>query len=99
MKSTTLKLGTIAFAFFACSFSAQSQEKKAPNIDKRFKKIDTNDDGKITLDEFKAVKRKNEVPTDQLENRFKRMDQDSDGFVTLEELKTAMNKAKKKGKR
>ena len=49
--------------------------------EERFKKLDTNNDGSISLDEFKAG------PMGKHEDIFKKMDTNSDGKVTLEEFK------------
>jgi len=49
--------------------------------EERFKKLDTNGDGSLTLDEFKAG------PMGKHEDIFKKMDANSDGKVTLEEYK------------
>jgi|SaaInl85LU_5_DNA_1037374.scaffolds.fasta_scaffold234780_1 Ca2+-binding EF-hand superfamily protein len=97
MKLTTLKLGTLVLAL--CAFtSMEAQEKKKPDPEKMFKKFDTNEDGSISLEEFKAIKRKNEVPAEKLEKNFARMDEDSDGKVTLEEMIAFREKNKGNGK-
>ena len=97
MKSTTLKLGTLVLALFAFSF-ADAQEKKKATPENMFKKIDTNEDGSITLEEFKNKKSKREVSAERLEKGFAKMDADSNGSVTLEEFeKAAMDR--KKGKK
>lgn len=98
MKITTLKLGTIVLALFAFT-SIEAQEKKKPDPEKMFKRLDANEDSVITLEEFKSAKRKNEVPAEKLEEKFKRMDADADGEVTLEELKASQKKGKGKGKK
>lgn len=97
MKITTLKLGTLALALFAFT-SIEAQEKKKPDPEKMFKRLDANEDGVITLEEFKSAKRKNEVSDEKLEKNFARMDEDSNGEVTLEEMKASREKGKKKGK-
>lgn len=98
MKITTLKLVTLVLAL--CAFtSMEAQEKKKPDPEKIFKRLDANEDGVITLEEFKSAKRKNEVPDEKLEKNFKRMDADSDGKVTFEELKASREKGKGKKKK
>ena len=57
-----------------------------PNPVERFKKADTNGDGKLSLDEFKAGYPKAD------EKRFTAADADKDGFLTIEELKAARGK-------
>ena len=53
----------------------------------RLKKLDTNNDGKLSLDEFKAAKDRNGQPitADQAQARFNRMDTNKDGFITKED--------------
>jgi Ca2+-binding EF-hand superfamily protein len=96
MKLTTLKLGVVALGLFAYSQTTTAQDKK-PDPEKMFKSFDANEDGSISLEEFKNKKRKNEVPAERLEKNFARMDEDSNGSVTLEEFKTAGEKMKSKG--
>lgn len=55
---------------------------------------DKNNDGKLSLEEFKANAR---FP-DKAEARFKRFDANNDGFVTMDELKTGFEKAHEKKK-
>jgi hypothetical protein len=57
-----------------------------PNAEEAFKKLDTNGDGTISLEEFKAGPRAQKEP-DKADEAFKRIDKDGDGKVTLEEFK------------
>ena len=98
MNLNIVKLSLITLALFAFSLSTYAQEKKKPNPEKVFKRFDLNEDGAITLEEFKNAKRKNEITEEILEKRFNRMDGDKDGLVTLDELKANFAKAKKKNK-
>ena len=50
-----------------------------------FKKLDTNGDGKISLDEFKAGPLGQKDPA-KAEEIFKKKDKDGDGFLSLEEF-------------
>lgn len=95
---TTLKLGTLAVALSAFSFTMSAQEKKAPDFDKMFKRFDADKNGSITLEEFKGAKRKKEVPAERLEKNYAKLDADSNGAVTLEELKANFGKGKGKKK-
>lgn len=58
-----------------------------PNPEEMFKKLDTNNDGTVSLDEFKAspIGQKDAAKAEEL---FKKLDANADGGVTLEELKT-----------
>ncbi len=59
---------------------------KRPPPEEIFKKLDTNTDGSLSLDEFKAGPRGQKDPA-KAEEVFKKMDADSNGSVTLEEFK------------
>lgn len=50
-----------------------------------FKKLDTNGDGKVSLEEFKAGPAGKKDPA-KAEEIFKKKDKDNDGFLTLEEF-------------
>ena len=67
---------------------AQSQEHSKNRATPRFDAIDTNNDGKISHDEFMA----------KSEDRFKAMDTDNDGFVSREEAEVAWKKKREKKK-
>ena len=97
MKITTLKLGTLALALFVFS-SLQAQEKKEPDFDKMFKRLDADANGTVSLEEFKSAKRKNEVPVERLEKNYARLDADGNGKLTLDELKAGWKKGKGKKK-
>ena len=57
-----------------------------PSPEEIFKKLDTNNDGFISLEEFKAGPRAQKDPA-KAEEIFKKMDKDGDGKLTLEEFK------------
>ncbi len=57
--------------------------KPRMNPEEFFKKLDTNNDGTLSLEEFKVGKR---APA-KAEEIFKKMDSDNDGKLTLEEFK------------
>jgi Ca2+-binding EF-hand superfamily protein len=50
------------------------------------KKLDTNNDGKISLDEWKASPRSQKDPA-RAQEMFNKLDANHDGFITLDELK------------
>ena len=58
-----------------------------PNPEAQFKKLDTNADSSVSLDEFKAGPQGKKDAT-KAEEMFKRLDKDKDGKLTLEEFKT-----------
>lgn len=79
---STIILGTIALSGVAIAEHHDGGKKGG----KHFEKIDTNADGKISLDEHLASARE----------RFSKMDQDSDGFVTKDEARALKKKMRDK---
>ena len=89
-----------ALAMSAISANAEKPKgegKPAPSAEDRFKKMDTNGDGAIKLDEFKSSPRGQKDPA-KAEEMFKKLDTNSDGSVDLAELKAAPAPKKKGGK-
>lgn len=67
---------------------------KRPDPAKVFSKKDTDSDGKLTLDEFKAgMPEKALVKAD---GRFKKLDTDGDGSLSLDEFQAGMKDRPKK---
>lgn len=90
MKTIIISLGLIVGGLVSTN-TLHAQEKKG-NPEKMFAKMDANSDKKVTLDEFKNMKRKNEVATEKLEKQFKRMDANEDGMVEYSEFLQAREK-------
>ncbi|MCE9545792.1 MAG: EF-hand domain-containing protein [Planctomycetia bacterium] len=80
---------------------AQDPPKKAkPTPQQIFDKLDTNHDGKLSLEEYKANPRVKSP--EEAEKRFAKFDTDGDKSVTLEEFKAGIEKLashKKEGKK
>lgn len=56
------------------------------NVEESFKKMDGNNDGSVTKEEYHAFS------SQEIDGRFGRMDTNSDGKITLEEIKSATEK-------
>ncbi len=89
MKFTITLLALIGLSS-SISFAAD-EKKPAGERGKRdpeqiMKHLDTNSDGKVSLDEWKAGPRAQQDPAKAAE-RFGKIDSNSDGSITLEELK------------
>src|SRR5258708_4490372 len=67
------------------SAPAAAPEKPKREPAEVFKKLDTNGDGKISLDEFLAGPQGKRDP-EKAKETFKKKDKDGDGFLTLEEF-------------
>lgn len=59
---------------------------KQPDPEKVFKHLDSNSDGSISLEEFKAGPRAQKNP-EKAEEIFKKIDTDSSGGISFEEFK------------
>ncbi len=85
MKKVSLKTGmiTVLFICFGLAFSnAQSKGEKPqnpPTFSELLKKMDSNDDGKLSKDEVQGP----------LKDHFTKIDADEDGLITEEEMKKA----------
>jgi Ca2+-binding EF-hand superfamily protein len=80
-----------SFAFAADEKPAGDKPKKTP--DERFKALDTNGDGSVSLDEFKAGPA-GKRDAARAEQTFGKRDADKDGKLTLEEFSAAPKKDK-----
>jgi hypothetical protein len=95
---------TLAIMALAASFSFAEEAPKGPdkgkrpNPEKLFKKLDTDNTGSLSLDEFKASPMAKRNP-EKAEQIFNKMDKDSADGVSLEEFKAhAPGNGKDKGK-
>ena len=85
-----LLAGVVTFGSLGMTVVAQDEKKPTP--EERFKKLDKDSDGMLTLEEYKG-KAEGEKAT-KAEERFKKMDKDSDGKLTLDEYKAGPGKKK-----
>jgi|LakMenEpi03Aug12_release.lakeMendotaPanAssembly.Ray.scaffolds.fasta_scaffold2992355_1 hypothetical protein len=72
-------------ALATVALPATAQDKKAPDPEKTFKRKDTNGDGFLSLDEFKAKLK--DKALENADKRFGRLDSNGDKKVSLEEFK------------
>ncbi|HZZ72463.1 MAG TPA: EF-hand domain-containing protein [Pirellulales bacterium] len=72
--------------------SAFAAKKSKTPVEDRFKKLDSNGDGKLSLEEFQAGKK----DADKAAAQFKKLDKNNDGFLDLEEFKAGDDMKKKK---
>lgn len=77
----------------SATFAADKAEKKRPEPDVLFKRLDTNNDEKLSKDEVKASKGKLSERVDEV---FKRLDKDNDGFISKAEFKAIAMRKKAK---
>lgn len=93
MKSTILK--SIALGVCLLTAGAASAQEKEPKVKraKKFGKIDTNKDKKISLEEYNVFrmelrsKKGKETKQKDFSKRFKEIDADNDGVLSREEFK------------
>jgi hypothetical protein len=90
------KLLTLALiaGMFMPLLGTGAQEKKGKSPEEQFKALDTNDDKKVSKDEFLA--RVDAEKKDKRGQAFDRWDKDSDKFLSLDEYKAGLEMQKKK---
>lgn len=88
MISKTLKIGLLGIALCSISFvnGQERKGKKKGSPEELFKKLDTDANGTISLDEFKAKPMKEESKEAMLDKRFNALDANANGELTLEEF-------------
>jgi Ca2+-binding EF-hand superfamily protein len=91
------KILAVAAAFVICvpfmTAGTGAQEKKGKTPEEQFKALDTNNDGKLSKEEYVARITDTEKKA-KAETRFGRIDRNSDGFLSLEEYKEGQMKKK-----
>ena len=72
--------------------------KKKMDPAEEFKKLDTNNDGKLSKEEFEKFERarKKANETKKAANQFNHLDSNNDGFISLEEFRKAFEHRGKK---
>lgn len=98
MKAKVMKVSVlIVFVMMILSANAQQGQKNdqghkaPPPPEKIMERFDTNEDGKISVEELKSNER-----GERLLQKFAKIDTNEDGFIDLEELK-AHNEKRKQG--
>lgn len=81
LASASLLVGALALPVRA---AADDKPKATP--EERFKRLDKNGDGKLSLEEFRGKQTENE----KVKKAFELRDKDKDGFLTLEEFKAGI---------
>ncbi len=97
MKNSIQILGIIALAT-SLSFAEEKapKEKKTPDPEKTFKKLDIDNNSSLSLEEYKTSPMGTKAG-DKAEPRFKKLDADGNGSVNLDEFKAGSTGGKAKG--
>ena len=81
---------------FGTAFAQDVQKKgpprERPKVEDVFKTMDTNHDGKVTLEEFVGKAKDNPDRAKAMEERFKAIDTKDNGYITLDEFKAYWEK-------
>src|SRR4051812_33576854 len=95
--SLTAAALTAAFLLAPGTAEAAKDKKKGNGVEARFKKLDTNNDGKLSKDEFSkfqpkkakegAAAKKPGKEGKKLDAVFAKLDTNYDGFLSLDEFK------------
>lgn len=97
MKTFTSVLSALALctAFATAADKPAKGEKKKADPEAMFKKLDADNSGGVSLEEFKASPRGKKDPA-KAEEAFKKKDTNNDGSLSLDELKAPGGKGGKK---
>lgn len=90
MKQLVCLLVVFAMSFGSINLAVAAGKKKDPEA--KFKKLDKNSDGKLSLEEF--VGKRTGKKKEKAEKIFKKKDKNADSFLTLEEFKRKKKKKK-----
>ena len=82
---TILAVLTVTVSFATAADADKKEAKKGATPEERFKKLDTNGDGSISLDEMKASPA-GQKDAAKAEAAFKAKDKDNDGKLSAEEF-------------
>ena len=85
-----LILSTLVLASLVVSYTFAAGDKPAP--EERFKQLDKDADGKLSLEEFTSKRTGEKAET--AKKQFTKLDKDKDGALSLEEFKTREKKEK-----
>jgi len=101
MITKTLKIGLFVAALASFSFVGAQEQPIQNKVDssKMFKHLDTDENGSISLSEFKANRMKDPSKVAQVERRFTLMDTDGNGSVDKAELQTFMEQPRMNNKK
>jgi Ca2+-binding EF-hand superfamily protein len=95
MTLKTVKVGLVIVAMFGYgTIQSQTERRGKPSPDKVMEKIDADENGTISLAEFKAAPINQDFKEEVVIKRFSRMDEDKNGEINIEELKKAIKHMK-----
>ena len=87
-------VAALVFGLFMPLLSGGAQDKKGKSPEEQFKLLDTNNDGKLSKEEYVARFKDDAEKKSKAEMRFSRIDKNGDGFLSLEEYKEGSMKKK-----
>ena len=92
---STMWLAVVAVAvLFTTETRGDEGEKKPASAEKQFKQRDKDEDGFLSLEEFKSVIKTEEMK-EKADKWFKNRDKDGDGKLSFEEFEAGRNSKKK----